>query len=74
MKTQLSFLPKPTVAQYVYAVWLEYYRSEKYKDAHPMAILAATVRDINLPLDLTMRIIGTQSRWNARKALRSALK
>jgi len=71
MTQQFTFLPRPTVAQAVYRVWLSFYRSEEYKDKRPSKIIEATADSLFLDYDITARIVNVQSRWNARKALRS---
>jgi soluble lytic murein transglycosylase-like protein len=72
--TQLSFLSKTTLAQYVYSRWMMFYKSDRYLDARPSEIIERTAEDTRLDYDLVDRIVRIQSRWNARKVLRSAPK
>ena len=72
---QLSFWePKnPTVAQYVYRVWLWFYRGGNKPHYYPSynKVMEQVVEYLELPEDLISRIVRVQSRWEARRILRS---
>ena len=71
---QLSFLPQKTVAQYVYAAWLYFYRGGNRYNYYPsnMIVLKQTADYLDLPEELIERIVRVQSKWDARNTLRKA--
>ncbi len=74
MAKQLSFweTPKITPAQYVYRVWLWFYRGGNRAHYYPSynKVMEQTVKYLGIPEDLVERIVRVQSRWEARKLLR----
>ena len=77
MAVQLTFWQnKPTVAQYVYRVWLWFYRGGNKPHSHPTSneVIEQTAKYLDLPEDLVSRIVKVQSRWEARKVLREISK
>jgi len=73
MSAQLELWRKRTAAQYIYSVWQWHYRNEYRRNFHPTAAIHKTAKELRIPVELVERIVDVQSRWNARRILRSCL-
>lgn len=72
MTEQLSYFPKRTVAQAVYAMCWEHYMNQSATFGSWNRVIEAVSKETGIDEKLVRRIVKVQSKWIARRTLRRA--